>query len=471
MKYLTLLVTLLLTGPSTFCAADPPPNIVLILLDDLGYGDLGCYNAASKIKTPHIDRLAREGMRFTDAHSAGVVCHPARYGLLTGRYPFRTDVSKWPTQPLIREGQATVATLLAARGYRTAMVGKWHLGFEEKGYDQALSGGPVDRGFQSFFGFRASTDIPPYFFIKQDRALAPPTESIEENHSEGWSPIQGAFWRTGKIAPGLKLEEVLPRLTEEAIKEIKAERRADQPLFLYWALTAPHTPWLPSEEFRDKSGAGMYGDFTMMVDAMVGRVLAALDDQKLENTIVILTSDNGPTWYPEDVERTGHDSAGAYRGMKGLHWEAGHRVPFIVRWPGKVKAGATSAQLVGFTDVAATLAEISGATLGEEDAPDSFSFARVLTGERREDQPIRASLVVGNSIRMGDWKYIEGRENLFFGRANSGKEPPAGAPAGQLFDLRNDLGETTNLASARVEVATELQRELKRIREAARTRP
>lgn len=232
-----VLLSLLLIAATTLHAADSPPNIVLFLLDDLGYGDLGCYNASSKIKTPHIDRLAREGMRFTDAHAAGVVCHPSRYGLLTGQYSFRVDVSNWPTQPLIRGGQATIASLLKSRGYQTAMVGKWHLGFEEKGYDQVLSGGPVDRGFESFFGFRASTDIPPYFFIRNDQAPAPPTETIGENHSEGWSPIQGAFWRAGKIAPGLELKEVLPRFTEEVIRVIKDGRQTEKPLFLYFA---PH---------------------------------------------------------------------------------------------------------------------------------------------------------------------------------------------------------------------------------------
>ena len=231
---LALLAALLLVPLATLHAADSPkaqpakPNIVIILVDDMGYGDPGCYNPQSKIATPHIDRLAREGMRFTDAHAAGALCHPSRYGLMTGQYPFRTDVSKWPKQPLIREGQATIASVLKSQGYRTAMVGKWHLGFQESGYDKVLPGGPVDRGFDTFFGFRASTDIPPYFYLRGDRAVTPPTNEIEEHHTEGLAPIQGEFWKAGGIAPGLELKDVLPRLTDEAVNVIREPREVIQ---------------------------------------------------------------------------------------------------------------------------------------------------------------------------------------------------------------------------------------------------
>jgi len=318
------------------------PNVVIILVDDMGYGDPGCFNPQSKIPTPNIDALARDGMRFTDAHAPGAVCHPSRYGLLTGCYPFRTDVSVWPRKPVIDRGQMTIASLLKSRGYRTAMVGKWHLGFDERGYDKPLRGGPVDRGFDSFFGIRASTDIPPYFYIRGDRAVEAPTGHIEASHSEGWSRVQGAFWRAGGIAPDLKLENVLPRFTGEAIRVIgeHGKNGGDRPLMLYFAYPSPHTPWLPSQDLAGRSGAGMYGDFAMMVDAMIGRVLAALDDAGMaENTLVIFTSDNGPVWYDKDVERFGHDSAGGLRGMKGDAWEAGHRMPLIVRWPGQVAPG------------------------------------------------------------------------------------------------------------------------------------
>lgn len=473
--YGTLLASLLLAGATARVQAAPArPNIVLILADDLGYGDPGCYNPRSRIATPHIDQLAREGMRFTDAHAPGPLCHPSRYGLLTGCHPFRTDVSKWPTQPLIEERQPTIASVLKAAGYHTAMVGKWHLGFAENGYDQPLPGGPVHRGFDTFFGFRASTDIPPYFYLRGDRAVAPPTATIAENHTEGLADIQGAFWRAGGIAPGLELRDVLPRFTDEAVAVIRdhAKTSADQPLLLYFAPTAPHTPWLPSPEFKGRSPAGMYGDFTTMLDAMIGRVLQALDGAKLAgNTLLIFTSDNGPVWYPEDVERTNHDSVGGLRGMKGLHWEGGHRMPFIVRWPGRIQPGSTSTKLICFTDIMATLAEAAGTALPADAGPDSFSFLPVLLGTQPEGRVVRESLVIGRSIRRGPWKYIEGRERVFFSRPGSPVLPAPTEPPGQLYNLADDPRETRNLAAGNSALVAELRAEMKRIQSSSRSRP
>lgn len=457
--------------------AASPPNIVLILVDDMGYGDPRCFNPQSKIPTPNIDRLAREGLRFTDAHAPGAVCHPSRYGLMTGAYPFRTNVALWPKQPLIADGQMTIASVLKAGGYHTAMVGKWHLGFAERGYDQVLAGGPVDHGFDSFFGFRASTDIPPYFFIAGNRAVAPPTATIaagEAHPSLGYSPIQGAYWRGGGIAPGLKLQEVLPRFTAEAETVIQAHAREarGQPLFLYFAPTAPHTPWLPAPEFVGRSEAGTYGDFTLMVDAMVGRVLRALEAAKLaDDTLVIFTSDNGPVWYPADVARTGHDSRGGFRGMKNSNWEAGHRMPFIVRWPGRTKAGTTSAQLICFTDLLATFAALTGQRLPDDAGPDSFSFLPVLLGRQSEDQPVRPALVVGRSYRSGAWKLIEGREPLLFHVENPGTYPAADEPPGQLYNLAEDPAEQNNLYAQHPEIVARLQAEFDAIKKSHRTRP
>jgi arylsulfatase A-like enzyme len=358
------------------------------------------------------------------------------------------------------------------------MVGKWHLGFDEKGYDKPLRGGPVDRGFDSFFGIRASTDIPPYFYIRDDRAVAPPTGHIEASHSEGWSPVQGAFWRAGGIAPGLKLEEVLPRFTEEAIRVIGEHGKSggDRRLMLYLAYPSPHTPWLPSQEFVGRSGAGMYGDFAMMVDAMIGRVLAALDDAGMaQNTLLIFTSDNGPVWYDKDVERFGHDSAGGLRGMKGDAWEAGHRMPLIVRWPGKVKAGSSTGQTICFTDVLATLAEIIGQPIPDGQATDSFSFFNVLLGRQPEDQPVRGPVVVPSSrglmtIRSGPWKLIAGPGSGGFLHPSRGERKPAG-PRGQLYNLADDLGETRNLYQQHPDVVRRLEEELVRIRQSGQRQP
>ncbi len=456
------------------------PNIVVILADDMGYGDPGCYNPQSKIATPNIDRLAHEGLRFTDAHAPGPLCHPSRYGLITGRYPFRTDISRWPTQPLIEKGQVTIASLLRDQGYHTAMVGKWHLGFRESGYDQPLPGGPVDCGFDSFFGLRASTDIPPYFYIRGDRAVRPPTGRVAEHHSEGWSPTQGAFWREGGIAPGLDLKDVLPRLTDEACAVINAQAdkkpAARQPLMLYLAYTAPHTPWLPAAEFAGKSGAGMYGDFVMMVDTQIGRVLAALEKADLmEDTLLVFTSDNGPMWLPANVARFGHDAAGGLRGMKGDAWEAGHRMPFIVRWPGRVKAGSVSDQTICFTDLLATFAEICGAKLPAGAGPDSFSFLPVLEGRQPKRQPIRGPIVMraGSSsammIRSGDWKLINQLGSGGFSQPKTIKPGP-GDPEGQLYNLREDPAERHNLYREHADIVARLNAEMKQIIQASQSR-
>ncbi len=480
MKFVFSLALLLAPLAPTHAAvvvAEKKPNIVLILVDDLGYGDPGCFNPQSKIATPHIDRLAREGMRFTDAHAPGSVCHPSRYGLLTGSYPFRTDVTLWPKQPLIKEGQLTIASLLKAAGYNTAMVGKWHLGFDEPSYDGPLRGGPVDRGFARFFGFRASTDIAPYFYIKGDRAVVPPTATIAESRSHpslGWSAVQGEYWKGGGIAPGLELKEVLPRFTNEAVAVIHEHKKNQptQPFLLYFAPTGPHTPWLPSPEFEGKSKAGRYGDFTMMVDAMIGRVLQALDDTgQADNTLVIFTSDNGPVWYPADTQRTGHDATGGFRGMKGSSWEAGHRMPFIARWPGKIKAGSTTAQTICFTDVLATFAAIVERPLPADAGPDSFSFLPVLLGTQSQRNPVRPNLVVNQSLRSGPWKWIETRERLEWAKPESGFYPAKDESPGQLYNLADDPHETKNLAQLQPARVAEMKTALAAIQAGQRTRP
>ncbi|MCZ6807165.1 MAG: sulfatase-like hydrolase/transferase, partial [Deltaproteobacteria bacterium] len=467
------LITLASSWLPSNAADNSKPNLVVILVDDMGYGDPGCFNPESKIPTPHIDKLAREGMRFTDAHASGPLCHVSRYGLITGRYPFRADVGSWRKRPVIEHGQTTIASLAKSNGYRTAMVGKWHLGFDEGGYEKPLPGGPIDCGFDSFYGIRASTDIPPYFYIRGDRAVKPPSLRIEANRSDGWSPIQGAFWRAGGIAPDLKLDEVLPRFTNEALRVIEqhAENdRDERPLMLYLAYPAPHTPWLPSQKFVGKSGAGMYGDFLMMVDAEIGRVLAALRKAGMEkSTLVVFSSDNGPVWYEADTRRLGHDSSGGLRGMKSDAWEAGHRMPFIVRWPERVKAGTESAQLLCFTDLLATFAEVMGGALPADAGPDSFSFLPALTGRAPKATSVRTQCVMQAGsvpsmmmIRSGNWKLITGLGSGGFSRPNRVKAKP-GDPPGQLYNLVDDLSETKNLCSSHPAVVARLTAELKKI--------
>ena len=441
--------------PNASSGTGPRPNILLVLVDDMGYGDAKCYQPTSKIDTPAINQLAAEGMRFTDAHAPGPLCHMSRYGLLTGRYPFRTDVSLWPKQPLIAEGQTTIASLLKSAGYHTAMVGKWHLGFAENGYDQPMPGGPVDVGFDEFFGIRASTDIPPYFYIRDDQAVQPPTETIQANQTEGWSPIQGKFWRAGGIAPDLELDNVLPKFTDEAVAVIDrhaAKPDSKSPLFLYVALPAPHTPWLPSIDFQNSSDVGLYGDFVMMVDSMVGRILDRLKQHAMhDNTLVIFTSDNGPVWYDHDVEKFGHDSCGSLRGMKGDAWEAGHRMPFVVRWPGRVRPGSASDQLVCFTDVLATFADITSQTIdADSHAIDSVSFLPAMLHSETSPEKSRGTMVLTSgggalSVREGNWKWIERLGSSGFSRPNRVR-PVDGGPKSQLYDLSTDLSEQNNLA-------------------------
>ncbi|MEZ5327849.1 MAG: arylsulfatase [Verrucomicrobiales bacterium] len=471
---LLIMLTFAMIGVPVPAQSAENPNIVIILVDDMGYGDPRCYNPESKIEMPNFDRIAREGMRFTDAHAAGALCHPSRYGLLTGRYPFRAPVEKWRTQPVIAEGEETIASLLRKQGYQTAMVGKWHLGFAENGYDQRLPGGPIDRGFDSFFGIRASTDIPPYFYIRGDRAVMPPTDRISANNTEGWSPIQGAFWREGGIAPDLKLEEVLPRFASEAVEVIR-NRNQEKPLMLYLALPAPHTPWLPSPEFAGKSKAGLYGDFAMMVDAEIGKVLGALQDAGMaDDTLLIVTSDNGPVWYDADVARLGHDSSGGLRGMKADAWECGHRMPFLVRWPEKVKAGAVTDRTICFTDLMATFAAITGAKLEDAAGPDSFDFSNVLLGSQPKDDT-RPPLVIPAgqgifSIRSGDWKFINGLGSGGFSEPRRIDPQPGGA-TGQLYNLKQDLAESQNLFISHPDIVSRLEAELQAIRNQDRTRP
>ena len=460
----SLLGALPLICPANLVADSARPNIVFILADDMGYGDPLCFNSQSKCPTPHIDRLATQGMRFTDAHAAGALCVPSRYGLLTGRYPFRNASMNPSKGPLIEPRRMTIASLLHEHGYTTAMIGKWHLGFD--GGDQfdcskPLRGGPSDHGFDYFFGQHASLDIPPYFFIENDHCVGAPTDHIDAGSSPGWSPIQGAFWRAGAIAPGFKLEDVLPTYTRKAVEylDARAESRG-KPFFLYLALTAPHTPWLPTEAFRAKSAGNLYAAWIAQVDDTVGRVLTALDrDGLTQSTLVFFSSDNGPVWYPADVTRYGHAAAASFRGMKGDYWEGGHREPFIARWPGKIKAGATSKDLICFTDMLATFAALSGARLPESEGEDSFSFLPELLGQKH-DGPARNELIIGQgkknlSIRQGNWKVIP-----FLGSGGftqpSRVRPKAGEPPGQLYNLADDPGEMHNLYPAYPEIVKRL---------------
>ncbi len=485
-ELLTILVVCLTTGNIQARENEnrnsAPPNILLILADDLGIGDVGCYHADSKIPTPHIDRLAAEGMRFTHAYSAAAVCVPSRYGLLTGRYPFRGAPLRWRESPTIADGRMTLASLLRDHGYRTACVGKWHCGFEGgvKDQDRPLRGGPLDRGFDHFFGQHGSLDQPPYFYIRDRMALQPATLPTSGSQEERHSIIyQGKFWREGKIAPNFRHEEVLDRYTEEALASLRHLHGVDgeQPFFLYFALTAPHGPWLPNEDFQGRSDIGPLGDFVMHVDHVVGRMLNMLDELGIaENTLVMLSSDNGPLWFEPDVEKYGHDSSGGFRGRKGDIWEGGIRMPLIARWPRKVEPGATSGQLCGLVDLLATFADLLDADLPAKAGIDSYSFLPALLGEASEES-LRESMVLQSlgpkdlALRDGPWKFIPWRGGGGFLPKPNRVTPSPGEPIGQLYHLENDPAEKSNLYGEHPEIVTRMSTMLERYRASSQTRP
>jgi len=483
----TLTIVVLVTLSACYGVASPAqgagnPNIVIILADDMGYGDLKAFNPQSKIRTPHLDNLAKRGMCFTDAHSGGSTCIPSRYSLLTGRFSARKG--RFNTNyPVITGNRQTVASMLHDNGYRTAMVGKWHLGFDRKSlmddngqqrlefdYGESLTGGPVDRGFDSFFGMHASLDIQPYFYIKDDTAVMPPTERVGASDSVGgkedWNRIQGAFWREGDIAPDFKHAEVTPRFASEACKVIESHD-GKKPLFLYVALPSPHTPWLPATKYVGKSDAGMYGDFVMTVDSIVGQVLKSLSKAGMsDNTLVMFSSDNGPVWYDKDTAKFGHQSVGPLRGIKASVWEGGHRVPFIARWPGHIGAGIKTENTIAFADVFATLAELVGQNaIPPETAEDSVSFLPTLLHPDQQQPPRPPILHGGQVIRDGDWKLINTKGSRGFNSERGLKYDI------ELYNLRNDLSETKNLADEMPDKVESLRAKIRMILEDSAASP
>lgn len=463
MSRITLLGLLALVGVLPATAADKP-NVVYVLADDLGYGDVGCYNPKSKIPTPYIDQLAKEGMRFTDAHSPSAVCTPTRYALLTGRYAWRTRLQRnviGPfSPPLIAVKQLTVPTMLREQGYATACIGKWHLGWGwpkpgdggKRDFTQAIPDGPTTRGFDSYFG----TDVPnypPYCFIENDRTVGIPSEA---------APVgRDMFNIAGLTVPDWKLVDILPELERRAVEYIGKAAKGGKPFFLYLPLTSPHFPVVPSPEFKGRSQAGDSGDFVTQTDHVVGAVLDAIKKAGVEgNTLVVFTSDNGPevvevkTGAYDRLKQYGHASMGPLRGAKRDAWEGGHRVPFVVRWPGKVKAGTTCDEVVCHVDLMATLAAVLGVKLSDDAGVDSVNVLPALLGEERET-PLREATVHHSgqgkfAIRKGDWVLIfapTGDDNAKKGEPDWFRKDrgyTAHTDAGELFNLAKDLTQKAN---------------------------
>ena len=431
---------------SLICAWGKNPNVIIILADDLGYGDCEPFNPASKISTPNLNQLASEGIRFTDAHAASSTCTPSRYGLLTGINPARTGVLNTLLsrgEPIIGEEEKTLANLFRSKGYRTHMVGKWHLGFswDKKWTDQPLTGGPVDRGFDTFFGIHSSAGSEPLCFLERDRLVGQLTEpiSISKYNIKG----EKTEIRT-QAAPGFSVEETTPTLLSRAIQKIEehAANGNRQPFFLYYASPIPHQPWVPMKEFAGKSGLGPYGDFLMQMDWVVGQINDALKKTGLDqNTLLFFTSDNGVGPVAHKVMKAqGHASSEKFRGMKAFRYEGGHRVPFIAKWPGELAAGTTSESTINFTDFFATFAELLSIDLKEEfpTAVDSQSFlTALLKPEKRFPRPPMVHRL--NALRVGNWKWIHPDRKTPFEKTKPGEYA--------LYDLRKDPGEQTNLAA------------------------
>ena len=470
-SHLLLVLVCLLNACQT---APKPPNVVVILADDLGYGDIERYNPASKIPTPNLNRIADEGMRFTDAHSPSAVCTPTRYGLLTGRYAWRTHLKSGVLQGyspnLIDTTRLTLPKLFKEHGYATGATGKWHLGLGHRDsthYDLPLVPGPNAAGFDYFFGIPSSLDYAPYVFVVNTGLEAQPTEWIEQSAHRRQGG--GGFWRAGNIAPGFRHADVLPKTTEKAVAFIQ-DHAANGPFFLYMPLSAPHTPWLPADDFRGTSGAGYYGDFVTQVDHAVGNILQAIDDLDSE-TLLIFTSDNGAHWPVNDRTTFGHDANGPWRGQKADIWEGGHRVPFLVRWPGYAEPGSTSDQLVSLTDLMATFATLLGADLPHASAEDSYDFHSVMTGTGTgtRDAMIQHSISGMFAVRQNSWKLILGRGSGGFTNPRR-ITPEPGEPIGQLYDLSADPAEERNLYLDHPAVVDSLAALLERYQTAGRSR-
>ncbi|MBD3265964.1 sulfatase-like hydrolase/transferase [bacterium] len=464
--------------------------MVFILADDMGYGDIQAYNRKSTIPTPNLNRLCEQGIRFTDAHSGSAVCTPTRYGLLTGRYCWRTRLKSGVLfipndKPLIDKDRMTVASMLKRNNYHSACIGKWHLGIDwvrdEKGevdFNQPFKYGPTDTGFDEFFGVAGSLDMIPYTFYRNHK----PVEKVTETQERLPFP---KFVRKGPKAKSFDPGKVLDRLTSEAVSYIERQSKTENPFFLYFPLTAPHKPAWPASRFKGKTELGPYGDFVHQVDWSVGQVMQALDDAGVaDNTLVVYSSDNGSYMFrrEEGVEDhvadagiqgydPNHHAANAHlRGTKADIWEAGHRVPFIVRWPGKVKPKTTCKETICLTDFFATCAEIAGYETPSDAGEDSFSILNLMQGK---DWETKRPPVVHHSIN-GTFSLRDGKWKMVFANGSGGREKPKGKPFEKpyrLFDIHNDPSETKNLIDEHPHVAARMQKRLEAIRQNGRSGP
>lgn len=476
------------------------PNIVIVLTDDLGYGDVSIYNSESKIQTPNIDALAKQGIWFTDAHSPASICSPSRYSMLTGRYAWRNPslrkgvLMPWDP-PEIDSKTLTIPSFLKAAGYATACIGKWHLGFNwpwAEGFsrDKArrggnsiatvdmfdwakpITGGPVDVGFDYYYGDDV-INFPPFAFIENQRLTCDPVD-IKTNDLVSFG-ARGHIHGNGPGQQGFSFEQVLPEITDKAVNYIRKMSSQDTPFFLYFSTTSPHTPVVPIKKFQGKSDAGYYGDFVVQTDDAIGQIIKVLKENNcFDNTLLIVTSDNGPCPNSEKVNMEyNHYAAAGWRGIKFDSWEGGHRIPFVVSWPnGGLEGGRKNEQLISLTDIFATLANLVGYELPEDCAEDSYNIITTLM----DNNSVREELVIQNGkgnlgLRSNNWVYLEG--------SGGNKEPDwrierlniqSPDTTIQLFDLAVDPGQKINLKDKYPEKVKELQKRLSEIKLSNKTR-
>ncbi len=490
MKRFLLLLALVTAAAPALPAADARrPNIVILYADDMGYGDLAIQNPESKIPTPHLDRLAREGTRFTDAHSSSGICTPSRYALLTGRFHWRKfhKIVNSFEPSVFDAAELTLPELLRQQGYRTACIGKWHLGWNwdaikrpgaksdpKTGYapdafdwSQRIPDGPLAHGFDYYFGDDVP-NFPPYTWFENDRVLVAPNAPLKITPATAEGNWEA---RPGPMVAGWDFHAVMPTLTEKAVAWIGAQRGKAEPFFLYVPFTSPHAPIVPAPEFVGKSQAGGYGDFVVQTDDTVGRILKAIDDLGArENTIVVFTADNGPEHYAYPrIQNHQHRSAGPLRGLKRDLWEGGHRVPFVVRWPGVVAAGGVSAALTSQIDLMATFAAVTGAKLAAGTAEDSHDLLPVWKARAASPRQtlVHNTNANGYALRHQQWLLVAAKSGAvsrvppWFDEAN---RYAANDQPGELYDLSRDLAQRDNLYAQQPAKVAELQALLAQVR-------
>ena len=463
------------------------PNIIYILADDLGYGDLKCFNPEGKIPTPNLDQMAANGLMFTDAHTSSAVCSPTRYGILTGRYNWRSRLKRHVlngySKSLIKQERITVAEMLKTQGYTTAYIGKWHLGWDwaiqkntdtlnlenaqikgNVNFNAPVKNGPSTHGFDYSFGFNGSLDMAPYVYVENDMPTMVPTKTTISVDEKG-------IWRKGLTSDDFVHVNVLQELADKAVGYINQNANGEVPFFLYLPLPAPHTPILPTTEFLGKSNTNMYGDFVMQVDDVVGQIREVLKSQGIsENTLLVFTSDNGcsPKADFAELAKVDHDPSYTFRGTKADIFEGGHRVPFMVEWPAKALKNSSSNKTICTTDFFATCAELIGYQIQDDEAEDSYSILSLIKGE--SDTDIREYIVHHSihgsfAIRHGDWKLATcpGSGGWSYPRPQDIKKEKLELPPMQLYNLKEDIGETKNLIAEYPEKALELKNALAKI--------